>query len=664
RFDAGDYRDAYLADTSQRLTSAKWPDDVYNSVRAEVVASQEAREPLSALRARVAEVLNLNTWLARAATIARTEALAGLNGGLYAAGQARQRILDVALHKQWISVSDHWTRDAHRLAHGQVVPGDGVFTVGGEPMRYPHDPAASAAQTVNCRCVLNWLDAEEAPAAQTLYEQARPHITDQQGRPVMTTAAADTTAADPAGPPDSPDGVTEVISERTETTTVRTTSILVPEPPELEDEDPLYASASGAAGLPIAAADTAWDGPAAVKAVGAWADGDAAKLGRAFFWRDPKGDPKTVSAYKLPFATVVDGTLTAIPQGIFAAAAAVQGSRGGASIPTTDVDAVKARIGGYYSKLHRNPPWGNGKSGSGKPAKKTTAAAAEGQDELVASATPAAPVRPVTTASPWARHIASAVATEPPAAWFQNPELTGPTKLRVTDSGRVYGHLAAWDSRHVVHDVPPPRDPYGGTYPKFHRHPLRTAEGDIVKTGPIAAGTHGNTGSIDMVDVMRHYDDPRFVAADVVVGEDQHGIWASGAVRPGVSPELVDMIAKYDQSGHWLYNELLGSCCVTVGAYWLPDDDSVVALAASADPTIPRPDLLRQVAHTDDAGNIVAIVAAGVLAHPEQHAVPFDGVALYRQFKAAEAADQRVTSARRRMTAPAITAAASRIRGE
>ncbi len=72
--------------------------------------------------------------------------------------------------------------------------------------------------------------------------------------------------------------------------------------------------------------------------------------------------------YKLQFADVIDGTLTAIPRGIFAVAAVLQGSRGGADIPAGDKDAIKSKVSSYYSAMRKKfddesitPPW-EGKS--------------------------------------------------------------------------------------------------------------------------------------------------------------------------------------------------------------------------------------------------------------------------------------------------------------
>lgn len=55
-------------------------------------------------------------------------------------------------HRRWVAIADDRTRPTHRAASGQVVTLDEPFTVGGYPLRYPHDPDGPASETVNCRC--------------------------------------------------------------------------------------------------------------------------------------------------------------------------------------------------------------------------------------------------------------------------------------------------------------------------------------------------------------------------------------------------------------------------------------------------------------------------------------------------------------------------------
>ena len=113
-------------------------------------------------------------------------------------------------------------------------------------------------------------------------------------------------------------------------------------------------SAPGASDLPIAGRDVEWDAAAADKRVQEYAGGadsmDWAKYGKAFFYVD-EANKELLGSYKLGFADVIDGELTAIPRGIFAVAAVLQGSRGGVDIPAADKDAIKSKVSAYYSKI-------------------------------------------------------------------------------------------------------------------------------------------------------------------------------------------------------------------------------------------------------------------------------------------------------------------------
>jgi hypothetical protein len=111
--------------------------------------------------------------------------------------------------------------------------------------------------------------------------------------------------------------------------------------------------------LPLADRDREWDGAAAEKRVRAWAgaeDEPNAKYRDAHVWydADAKGN---FTAYKLLIADVVGGKLVAVPRGVFAAAAVMQGSRGGVDLPAKDVDRVRSHLAKYYAKLDDTPPW-------------------------------------------------------------------------------------------------------------------------------------------------------------------------------------------------------------------------------------------------------------------------------------------------------------------
>lgn len=207
--------------------------------------------------------------------------------------------------------------------------------------------------------------------------------------------------------------------------------------------------------------------------------------------------------------------------------------------------------------------------------------------------------------------VAASVPLEPPAEWFADPQLTGPCKMRVTEDGRVYGHIAAWDTEHAaLPGITPPRAA-DRSYGKFHRHPVRCEDGSRIKTGPLAGNKHAPVNERSLWAVQRHYDDPTHVIADVVCGEDEHGIWVSGALRYGVAPWQVMFADRYSFSGDWRNGELLAACLASVPGFHLDGDDEVQALAACA-----AADVLADmvpVMELDRDGEVLTLVAAGAL---------------------------------------------------
>jgi hypothetical protein len=124
---------------------------------------------------------------------------------------------------------------------------------------------------------------------------------------------------------------------------------------------------SGKRGLPLSEdRDMTWNSSAAQRRVARWASSDGSgdkdkinfsKFGQAFVvLRDPD-NADNMGSYALPFADVVDGTLTAIPRGIFAAAAAIMGARGGVELTDADRRGSMRFLGSYYSTMELEPPW-------------------------------------------------------------------------------------------------------------------------------------------------------------------------------------------------------------------------------------------------------------------------------------------------------------------
>lgn len=111
--------------------------------------------------------------------------------------------------------------------------------------------------------------------------------------------------------------------------------------------------------LPLADRDRKWDGGAAEKRVRKWAGAEEApnqKYRDAHVWYD--GDKKdNFTGYKLLIADVIGGTLKAVPRGVMAAGAIMDGARGGIDVPHSDVDRVKSHLAKYYRKMDESPPW-------------------------------------------------------------------------------------------------------------------------------------------------------------------------------------------------------------------------------------------------------------------------------------------------------------------
>ena len=111
--------------------------------------------------------------------------------------------------------------------------------------------------------------------------------------------------------------------------------------------------------LPLADRDREWDGDAAEKRVRKWAGAQEepnAKYRDAHVWYD--ADKKdNFGSYKLLIADVVDGRLRVVPRAVMAAAAVMQGSRGGIDLPKNDIDRVKSHLANYYRKMGDEAPW-------------------------------------------------------------------------------------------------------------------------------------------------------------------------------------------------------------------------------------------------------------------------------------------------------------------
>jgi hypothetical protein len=167
--------------------------------------------------------------------------------------------------------------------------------------------------------------------------------------------------------------------------------------------------------------------------------------------------------------------------------------------------------------------------------------------------------------------VAGAIPTTPPATWFTDPQLTGPTPLTVDDHGRVFGHIAAWHVNHIgmSYGTRPPRSK--SKYGYFHTGVVRADDNSDYPVGQLTlAGGHASLEA-SAVDAARHYDDTGSAIADVTAGEDRHGIWVAGALRPSATPEQIRALRASAPSGDWRpingALELVAVCQVNVPGF-------------------------------------------------------------------------------------------------
>ena len=173
-------------------------------------------------------------------------------------------------------------------------------------------------------------------------------------------------------------------------------------------------------------------------------------------------------------------------------------------------------------------------------------------------------------------------ATERPNGdWFTDPLLTGPSPVVVTEDGRIFGHLATWGTCHIgISDVciTPPSSPTD--YSFFRTGTVLTTTGDV-PVGQITMGTGHANLQLNASRTVAHYDNTGTVVADVAAGEDEYGIWISGAVRASATPDQIVALRGSALSGDWRtirgHLELVAALAVNVPGFPIPR----IGLAAS-----------------------------------------------------------------------------------
>lgn len=292
---------------------------------------------------------------------------------------------------------------------------------------------------------------------------------------------------------------------------------------EEHEMDELIAAVNSAgwSSYPIADPGRTWDEGSAKQRLQAWADGDMAKFRKAFLWYDA-ANAENVTAYKFGIADIINGELTIVPHAVNNAKARLnQGN-----IPAGD----KTRILGILNRIQR----------------RFSETASVGDETVIAAAD-----------STFA----------PPVTLFQNPNFGGPTKLRVVDTGgyrKVEGHIAQFGVCHRGVRSSCIMAPRSQTdYAQFKTGSVLTADAGLVAVGKITMETGHADVSLPAGAAAYHYDNTGTGVAIVNVGEDMHGIWASGVMLPGVDEAKVVELRASPISGDW---RLVGTSLELVAA--------------------------------------------------------------------------------------------------
>jgi hypothetical protein len=161
-----------------------------------------------------------------------------------------------------------------------------------------------------------------------------------------------------------------------------------------------------------------------------------------------------------------------------------------------------------------------------------------------------------------------------PAAWFSDPGLDGPTPITVTEDGRVYGHLATWGTCHIgIQDTCVTAPPSQSQYGYFRTGVVLTDSGEV-PVGSLTMDTGHAPLSARARAAAAHYDNTGAVVADVAAGEDAHGIWVAGALRPDLDAGQVARFRASALSGDWRniqgHLELVGALAVNVPGFPIP----------------------------------------------------------------------------------------------
>lgn len=233
-----------------------------------------------------------------------------------------------------------------------------------------------------------------------------------------------------------------------------------------------------------------------------WADGDFRRYRQGFLWWDAQ-DPARRNAYQMPVVDVQDGQLVLVPQAVQRWTGQLTASA--VPVPDTALPQLETLVAALAQRV-------------------------QGEGNVTVTDT----------------------LLRPPAHWFDDPRLDGPTPLTITADGRVSGHLAQWNVCHFgIRDSCRMAPHSASGYKYFTTGEVLTADGSSRRVGRITVGTGHAHLSLGYIPAADHYDDTGSQVAVVAAGEDGHGIWVAGSLLPGVPEHRVAELRRSPLSGDW-----------------------------------------------------------------------------------------------------------------
>lgn len=508
--------------------------------------------------------------------------------------------------KEWVTQHDSRVRSSHVAADGQVVPVLSPFVVGGYPMQVPGDPVAPLSETINCRCYVIGVGKVDPPTAEPDLDLPDDEVSDaydyRDDLDILSPSPYSVEAS--GGTVNRPNLRAVPVPSGTAFTSLTAADSA---PADAAPVRPTWAGVIGTEGALtgdgrlIERDALRWDLPAPIRYVRAdvGAHDGAEVVGRILtIERRENGDLWATGDFD-PASDV----------GIEAIRVVGEDLVNGVSMDLDDV-TFEVRIAADVLDAMDSLLSEDGDEPSAEPERKTDAdgrvvvATIKPDDEVYVTvdgrvraativAIPAfANARIALTDEPGTlvedepveTVTASGAPVAPPAKWFADPALAGPTALVVEESGRVYGHIALWGTCHTSHTaegacIQPPSSATG--YAHFRTGSLLTAEGTEVPVGHLTLDTKHAGPRLSAEAASMHYDRTGSVAADVAAGEDAFGIWVAGALRPDLSDADVRALRAAPISGDWRRLggnlELVAALAVNVPGFPVPRPQGLVA---------------------------------------------------------------------------------------